>query len=117
MRVWGQICVLALGATYGWPFRTLSAQLDEALRPFIEAQQKMRTYQRIILVGGGSVAIEYAGVSVCDPTRSDQVTTNLGLPFPCSASGDLGSVPGQEGDDHPGVEPTSRGSMGDESVG
>lgn len=55
--------MLAVGSTYAWPFRALSHMLDEAVKPFAEAQQKLKDYKRIVIVGGGPAGIEYAGVS------------------------------------------------------
>ena len=85
-----QVCVLALGSTNSFPMRALSSNLSEALKPFVHAQEDIKKAQTIIMVGGGPVSIEYAGVSLgvastsllflSRSTRSDSIDLGRFLP-------------------------------------
>ncbi|KAL7410791.1 hypothetical protein BDY24DRAFT_398479 [Mrakia frigida] len=56
------IAVLALGSTYAFPMRPLGTSLVDVKQPFIDAQNALKSGQdNIVIVGGGTVGIEYAG--------------------------------------------------------
>jgi len=57
-----QICVLALGSTYNFPFRSNSTSLADAKAALVDAQLALKnTQHNIVIVGGGPVRVEYAG--------------------------------------------------------
>lgn len=57
-----KIAVLALGSTYAFPMRPLGTSLVDVKQPFIDAQKALKSGQdNIVIVGGGTVGIEYAG--------------------------------------------------------
>lgn len=56
-----QICVLATGSTYGAPMRMIADSTSSAKEALRSLQRKIKDAQRIVLVGGGTVGIEFAG--------------------------------------------------------
>jgi len=56
-----QICVIATGSTYGAPMRMIADSTQAAKESLRGLQRKIKDAQRIVLVGGGTVGIEFAG--------------------------------------------------------
>ena len=71
------MCVLALGSTYSFPSRPVSDKLEQAKQGFKDRQAEIEKLDNFVIVGGGAVGIEYAGVSrqvsvpyLCQMTRN-----------------------------------------------
>lgn len=110
-----QICILALGSTYNFPFRSNSSSLADAKAALVEAQLALKDTQRdIVIVGGGPVGVEYAGGAYyyCFIVLSDVQQRVFLIPFallPFFPRNHL-SAPRQEHHHPTSFEPISRSS-------